>query len=306
MKKSRLSGLIALGAAASLVLAGCASNGNGNGNGNGEEPGGGDESRGTITLGYIGSWTDGLSTAYLLENQLTKLGYEVEHEDLSEPGVLYVGLGDGAIDLYPSAWPEVTHAEYMEQQGDNVVSLGSYYDGAALTITVPSYVDIDSIAELADNADRFDGQIIGIEPGAGLTGVTERMMPEYGLDDWDLVTSSTAAMLAELRTAIEDESDIVVTLWRPFWPYGEMDLKDLEDPEGAMGDTESLHFLANSEFASQYPDAAELIAGIQLDDVAFGSLESLVTSEEYEGNPAGAVEEWISQNADAFPTLITE
>lgn len=301
MKKSRLTGLIALGAAASLTLAGCASTGSGNG----EESGGGDESKGTITLGYIGSWTDGLSTAYLLENQLTKLGYEVKHEDLSEPGVLYVGLGDGAIDVYPSAWPEVTHADYMEQQGDNVVSLGSYYDGAALTIAVPSYVDIDSIAELADNADRFDSRIVGIEPGAGLTGVTEAMMPEYGLGDWDLVTSSTAAMIAELRTAIEDESDIVVTLWRPFWPYGEMDLKDLEDPEGAMGDTESLHFLANSKFAGQYPDAAELIAGIQLDDVAFGSLESLVTSDEYDGNPAGAVEEWIKQNADAFPTLIT-
>lgn len=305
MKKSRLTGLIGLAAAASLALAGCASDTPGNGDPS-EEPGGGDESKGTITLGYIGSWTDGLSTAYLLDNQLTKLGYEVVHEDLSNPAVLYTGLGDGAIDVYPSAWPEVTHAEYMEQQGDNVTSLGAYYDGAALTITVPSYVDIDSLAELAENRDRFNGDIIGIEPGAGLTGVTEAMMPVYGLDDWNLVTSSTSTMITELRGAIADERDIVVTLWRPFWPYGEMDLKDLEDPEGAMGDTESLHFLANSEFAAAHPDVAELIAGIVLDDVAFGALESLVTSDEYEGDPAGAVERWVSENAGAFPTLLTD
>lgn len=300
MRKSRLTGLIALGAAATLALAGCASD---NG-GTGEEPGATDGPRGTITLGYIGSWTDGLSTAYLLDNQLTKLGYEVVHEDLSNPAVLYTGLGDGAIDIYPSAWPEVTHAEYMAQQGDNVVSLGAYYDGAALTITVPAYVDIDSLAELAENRDRFNGDIIGIEPGAGLTGVTEDMMPVYGLDDWNLVTSSTATMITELRGAIADQSDIVVTLWRPFWPYGEMDLKDLQDPEGAMGDTESLHFLANHQFAASYPDAADLIAGIRLDDVAFGALESLVTSDEFAGNPAGAVEQWVAENAGAFPTLI--
>ena len=43
---------------------------------------------GTITLGYIPSWTDGLSTADLLEDQLTKLGYTVEMETLTEAAPL--------------------------------------------------------------------------------------------------------------------------------------------------------------------------------------------------------------------------
>ncbi|MFX7784426.1 hypothetical protein ABTJ92_19585, partial [Acinetobacter baumannii] len=65
MKKQRhLAATLALGAAAALALAGCARGNHAEG-GSGE--GGG---KGTITLGFLPSWTDGLSTAYLLEDQL--------------------------------------------------------------------------------------------------------------------------------------------------------------------------------------------------------------------------------------------
>src|SRR5699024_1205477 len=87
----------------------------------------------TITLGYIPSWTDGLSTAYLLDHFLSEAGYTVEHEELSEAGVLYTALAQSDVDIYPSAWPEVTHAEYMEQYGDQMEDLGTYYDNAELT-----------------------------------------------------------------------------------------------------------------------------------------------------------------------------
>lgn len=307
MKKRNLTGALALGTAAALMLAGCASDSGDNG----DTMGGSDsasEDMGTITLGFIPSWTDGLSTAYLLENQLEQLGYTVEMEELTEAGVLYAGLSNGDVDIYPSAWPEVTHAEYMTEFGDQIDDLGAYYDNAKLTIAVPSYVDIDSLDELAANADRFGGEIIGIEPGAGLTGVTENsMIPEYGLEDsYNLITSSTATMLTALGDAIDKEEDIVVTLWRPFWAYNSFDMKDLEDPKGAMGETEALHFLGTKGFADEFPEAAEFIAGIQLDDAAYGSLEGLVTSEDYQDRPADAVADWIAENPGAFSTMITE
>lgn len=299
MKKLGLTGVLALGAAASIALAGCSSGSTGGDSGEG---GSGD----TITLGYIPSWTDGLSTAYLLENQLTQMGYNVEMEELTEAGVLYAGLSQGDIDIYPSAWPEVTHAEYMDQFGDQLEDLGAYYDNAKLTIAVPSYTDIDSIDQLAANADKFGGEIVGIEPGAGLTGVTENeMMPAYELNDkYTLLTSSTATMLTELGNAIDKKEDIVVTLWRPFWAYDAYDVKDLKDPLGAMGGSEALHFLGKKGLAEQYPDIADLIAGIKLDDAAYGSLEAMVTGDEYDGDPAAAVSAWIKEHPEAFPTLI--
>lgn len=303
MNNRKLTGILALGAAATLALAGCSSSTDEAGAG-----GNGAEDKGTITLGFLPSWTDGLSTAYLLENQLEKLGYTVEMKTLTEAGPLYAGLAQGDVDMYPSAWPELTHASYMEQYSDDIEDLGAYYDNAKLTIAVPDYVDIDSIEDLKGNADRFDGKIYGIEPGAGLTAQTQdEMIPTYELgDEYELVTSSTAAMLTELGAAIDDEEDIVVTSWRPFWANDAYGLKDLEDPMGAMGDPEALHFLGTAGFAEEFPEAAELIAGIHLDDAAYASLEDLVVNQYEEGDEPAAVEAWLEENPDAFETIITE
>lgn len=316
VRRNRTTTTLALAMAASLTLAACGSE-----SGDDSEAGGGNESaessedsgsaggaEGTITLGFIPSWTDGLSTAYLLEDQLTKLGYEVEMEELTEAALLYTGLANGDVDMYPSAWPEVTHASYMEEYGDNIEDLGAYYDNAKLTFAVPSYTDISSIDELTGNADMFGGQIIGIEPGAGLTKATqEQVMPTYELEgDYELVTSSTSAMLTELESAINDEEDIVVTLWQPFWANSAFDVKTLEDPEGALGEAEALHFLGTKGFAEEFPEAAELIAGIQLDDEQYGALEDMVVNEYEEGQEADAIDAWLEEYPDAFDTIVTE
>lgn len=299
-RTTRLGAIIGAASLAAVGLVGC---GNGDTDAaNGDAANG--EVSGTIVLGFIPSWTDGLSTAYLLENQLGKLGYTVEMQELTEPGVLYAGLAGGDFDMYPSAWPEVTHADYMEEFGDSIESLGAYYDGAILTLAVPEYSSLNSIEDLNDNADLLGNQIIGIEAGAGLTGaVQDSIIPEYDLT-LDLVTSSTPAMLAELERATSNEDEIVVTLWRPFWANSAFNMRDLEDPLGAFGEPESLHFLGKADFADEFPEAAEFIAGIQLDDDQYGSLEDMVVNEYGEGNEAEAIEAWLEANPDAFSTQL--
>ncbi len=307
MRKSRILSIAAAGVAASLALAGCASDGAGGttgltGGGSGSGSGG---DKGTITLGFLPSWTDGLSTAYLLQDQLEKLGYDVEMKTLTEAGPLYAGLAQGDVDVFPSAWPEITHAEYMDTYGEDIEDLGTYYDAAKLTIAVPEYSDIDSIEDLAGAGAQFDGRIIGIEPGAGLTAQTQKMLPAYGLEgEYQLVTSSTAAMLTELKAATEKQEDIVVTLWRPFWANEAFAVKDLEDPKGAMGEAEGLHFLGTAGFADEFPEAAALIEKIMLDDEQYGSLEDLVVNEYGEGREADAVDAWLEEHGDEFEWVV--
>ncbi len=295
----------ALAISVGLALAACGSDGGGN-SGGGDSGGdsGGEAAGGTINLGIIPSWTDGLSMAYLWKNVLEDNGYTVEVTEISEAAPLYTALANGDVDIYPSAWPEVTHATYMERFGEDIEDLGTYYDNAKLTFAVPEYTDIDSIADLAGNADRFGGRIVGIEPGAGLTEVTkESVMPEYGLEgDYELVTSSTTSMLAELQSAVKDEEDVVVTLWRPFWANNAYPVKDLEDPKGALGDAEGLHELATAGFGEKYPDVAEMIGNAKLDDEQYGSLEDMVVNK-HEGEPAEGVAAWLEQNPDWVDTL---
>lgn len=266
---------------------------------------GGGESCDSVTLGFIPSWTDGLSIAYLWQDVLESRGYDVEFEEISEAAPLYAGLAGGDVDVYPSAWSEVTHADYMAEYGDDIEDLGAWYGGAVLTFAVPEYSDVQSIADLAENPEMFDGQIIGIEPGAGLTRITkEEVIPAYGLgDSYELVESSTTAMLAELQSAIDAEEDIVVTLWRPFWANSEFPIRDLEDPEGALGDPEGLHTLARSGFSEDCAEVAELMGDFELTDEQYGSLENLVVNEYGEGSYDEAVDAWFEENPDLADTL---
>lgn len=300
MKKRFLTTMVAATAALGLALTGCSQEAS-------KDDGGGGGDKGDITLGYVTGWTDGQSISLLLEDQLGKMGYNVETETFSEAAVLYAGVANGDVDMYPSSWPEVTHKQYMDEYGDDLEDLGAYYNNAVLTIAVPDYMkDINSIEDLKGKGSDFDGKIIGIEPGAGLTKATKEMIPEYGLDDeYELVTSSTAAMLTELGNATDAEKDIVVTLWRPFWANNAYPVKDLEDPKGAMGEAEKLHFTATKGFSEEFSDAADYIGNIKLDDAQYGDLEDLVVNE-YKDDGEKAITEWLKANPDAYEGELTD
>lgn len=301
MSLMRKTGAVLSAGALALGLVACAGDDDG-GNGNGTG-GGGD----TIRMGYLPSWSDGLSMAHIMERQLTEMGYEVEHVALSDAAVVYQGLANGDIDLYPSAWPEETHIEYAEEYGDDYESLGEWYDSADLNLSVPEYMDINSIEELQGQADRFGGQIVGIEPGAGLTRATQDdVIPGYELDGYELTTSSTTAMLAELENAINAEEDIVVTLWTPFWANSTFPVKALEDPEGLFPDPESLHILARDGFADEYPDIADYAGELTIGDQEYGELEDLVVNEFGEGQESEAIEAWLENHPDILPPLPNE
>jgi glycine betaine/proline transport system substrate-binding protein len=261
----------------------------------------------SVTLGFIPAWTDTLSTSYLWQNVLEDKGYEVELEAIAEAAPLYAGLANGDIDVYSSAVPEATHAAYWEEYGDQLEDLNIWYEGGMVNaLAVPDYTEIDSIAELAENPELFDERIVGIEPGAGLTAMTkESVMPTYGLGDagYELVESSTVAMLAELQAAIDAQEDIVVTLWHPFWAYGQFPLKDLEDPKGAFADPEGMHTLARGGFSEDCAEVADLMGELTLSDEEYASLENTVVNEYGEGKYAEGVAAWLEENPDVEETL---
>lgn len=314
--------LLAVTAASALLLAACNGADTDNGadgeeNGNDvddsaevEDDGDGDDNgvagaEGPVVLGILPDWTDGLSMAYLWQEMLAEQGVDVQIEEIGQAGPLYTAVAGGDYHVYPSAWPEVTHAEYMETFAEDLEDLGHYYEGAVLTFAVPEYTAIDSIPELAENPDMFDGQVIGIEAGAGHMNVTANsVFPTYGLDDnFTLVESSTAAMLTQLGNAIEDGQDVVVTLWHPFWANAEFPVKDLEDPEQALGEPETLNFIANAEFSSEFPEVAEWMGTFPvLNNEQFGELEDLIVNV-HEGDPAAGARAWIENNPDVIEAV---
>lgn len=262
----------------------------------------------TVRIGWI-TWDEDVAVTFLWKEILEEQGYTVELTQ-GDVAPIYSGVAEGDLDLFLDAWLPQTHVDYWEQFGDQLEDLGVWYDQGTLNIAVPTYVeDIETIGDLAGNADMFGGEIIGIEPGAGLMRTTrEEAMPTYGLEDeYRLVEGSTPAMLAELERATNDEEPIVVTLWHPHWAYSAFPIKDLEDPEGAMGDAEQLHALGRTGFSEDFPTLAEWLGNFELPDEALASLEQLVINEYDDGEEQEAVQEWLSdpENQELVDSWLT-
>lgn len=255
------------------------------------------EGEGEIKIGLIPGWDEGVVSTELWRQALTSAGYDVTVEEIGEAGLLYEAVASGDVDIYLDAWLPVTHASYMEEYGDQLEMLGAWNENAALTVAVPAYVDeVDSLADLNDHADLFDNTIVGIEPSAGLTeAVQTATIPTYGIDDMTLETSSTSTMLAELDSAIAAEEPIVVTLWQPHRAYTQYELKNLEDPEGTLGEAESIETVATMGFSEEFPEIAEAFGNFALTVDQIHELEAAVYLEN-DGDAEAGVRAWLAEN----------
>src|SRR5690606_10501500 len=118
----------------------------------------------------------------------------------------------------------------------------------------------DSASANNSISEQVEHTIIGIEPGAGLTGLSEKTLEEYdNLEGWELEESSTAGMLTLLGQAIENEEPIIVTGWAPHYKFTQYDLKFIEDPKGTLGEVESIHTIARLGFEEEMPNAYKIL-----------------------------------------------
>jgi len=171
-----------------------------------------------VKIAYV-EWDCAAASTNLVQAVLQeKMGYEVEIIPVAA-AAMWQATGTGDVDGMVTAWLPVTHADYLAKVKDKVVNLGPIVGGAKLGWAVPSYVTIDSIADLNKYADKFDGKVIGIDPGAGLMRLSEKTIKDYDLK-LELMEGSGATMTATLANAIKNNEWVVVTAWSPHWMFG--------------------------------------------------------------------------------------
>lgn len=249
-----------------------------------------------VKLVYV-NWAEGIAMTNLAKVILEdKMGYQVQTQ-VADVGPVYTSVAQGDNDAFLDGWLPVTHESYMEQYGDQVVDLGTNYDGARIGLVVPSYVTINSIAELNDNADKFDGKIIGIDAGAGIMKASDRAIEAYGLDKMELVASSGPAMTAALKSGIDENKWVVVTGWKPHWKFARWDLKFLEDPEGVYGAVENIHTIARKDIMQDMPDVANFLKAFHMTDQTLGDLMGEI-AENDKMEPAEVARTWMNEHPD--------
>ncbi|OIJ21555.1 glycine/betaine ABC transporter [Anaerobacillus alkalidiazotrophicus] len=143
--------------------------------------------------------------------------------------------------------------------------------------------------------DQLNYTITGIDAGAGIMAATEEAIEAYGLEDYTLQTSSSAAMTAALAAAYENEEPIVVTGWTPHWKFAKYDLKYLEDPQGIFGESEVIHTIARLGLDEDHPSAFEVLDNFYWEQADMGEIMIAVN----EGaDPEDAASEWVANNQE--------
>lgn len=255
-----------------------------------------------LTIGYI-PWDEDIAVTQLWKAELEKKGYKVTLKQV-DAGPLFAGLGQGDIDLFMDAWLPQTHAQYYNRYKGRIEDIGTWYGTASMQLAVPKYATANSIADLRGQGGRYQGRVVGIEPGAGEMGIVkDKVLPAYGLNgEYKLVASSTAAMLAELNRSVQAHQPIVVTLWKPHWAYTKFPIKPLADPQGAFGKPEQIHVLGRKGFAGDFPQVDAWLKKFKMSDADLFPLEDLVMNK-YKGREAQGVAAWEKQRPDIVRNL---
>ncbi|MBP1970806.1 glycine betaine/proline transport system substrate-binding protein [Virgibacillus natechei] len=250
-----------------------------------------------ITIGQI-NWPENIAVTNMWKVILEDEGYNVDLT-LADMGVQMASVADGSLDVSPEVWLPVQDKSYYEEYKDQAeFAEDPWYDNGIVGLAVPEYMDdINSIEDLNDNKDKFNGEIIGFEPGAGTMEVTHDVINDYDLD-LELVESSEAAMIQTIRAAVDNEEPIVAPLWQPHYIFSEVDMKFLDDPQNTYGETEEIFMATRDGFESDYEDVYKWMTNWELNDDELGSL--MLDVQEEEENPIEGAKKWVEENQDVI------
>lgn len=244
-----------------------------------------------VNLAYV-EWETEVASTNVVGQVLEDLGYDVTLTPLDN-GIMWEAIANGEVDGMVSAWLPQTHAPQVEKYKDQLDDLGVNLEGGKIGMVVPSYMDVDSIEDLTDEAGKT---ITGIDPGANMTKATEEAYKVYpNLEDWTVLTSSSVAMTGALKHAIENGEEIIVTGWSPHWKFNAFDLKYLDDPQGIYGTEEYIGTFARKGFKEDNPRAHSVLKNFywtpeDIESVMFDIMEGM--------DPKEAAKKWIKNNED--------
>lgn len=262
---------------------------------------GGDAGK-TADLAYV-NWAEGVAYTHLAKVILEdKMGYKVKIT-AADVGPAYTAVANGDMDAFMETWLPTLHKDYVDKYGDQIEDLGHVYENTQNGLVVPDYVTIDAISEINEHADKFDGQIIGIDAGAGIMTTTEQVIEEYGLDV-ELVSSSGPAMTAALQDAISKEEWVMVTGWRPHWMFGRWDLKFLEQDEAQIWSPGNIHIMGRLGLKDDKPELAEFLGNMFFTDEQLADL--MLKVRESDEDIEVVVRQWMNENEELIESWIPQ
>lgn len=101
-----------------------------------------------IKLAYV-AWDSEIASHNVMKLVLEDMGYDVSLVQV-EAGPMWTAVADGSADATLAGWLPVTHQDYTKKFEGKFEDLGASMTGVKIGLTVPTYMDIDSIEDLKE------------------------------------------------------------------------------------------------------------------------------------------------------------
>ncbi|CCF26384.1 ABC transporter permease/substrate binding protein [Leuconostoc citreum] len=242
-----------------------------------------------VNLGYV-EWDSEVASTNVLAESLKQHGYNVTMTPL-DGAVLWQSIAKGQVDASVSAWLPYTNKVLYNKFKNDIDLLGPNLQGAKTGLVVPDYMNVNSIEDLTNQADKT---ITGIEPGAGEMASAKKTLSSYtNLNGWQLQGSSSGAMAIALDKAYKAKKDIVVTGWSPHWMFSKYHLKYLADPKGTMGRGESINTFTRKGLKKENPKLEKVLDKFHWSK---DDMESVMLAIQNGKSPKEAANNWLKSH----------
>ncbi|HFH7924720.1 TPA: ABC transporter permease/substrate binding protein [Streptococcus agalactiae] len=250
----------------------------------------GNEAKGQkVKIAYV-QWDSEVASTNVIAEVLKSKGYDVELTPLDN-AVMWQTVANGNADFTTSAWLPKTHGQYFNKYKNSLDDLGPHVENVKIGLVVPKYMNVNSIEELSNQADK---QITGIEPGAGIMKSAKQSLKDYpNLSSWKLLSASTGAMTTTLGKAIKNKDQVVITGWSPHWMFAKYDLKYLKDPKKSFCGEEHINTIARKNLKKDMPKVYKIIDKFKWTKE---DMESIMLDMDKGMEPAKAAQKWIKNH----------
>src|SRR5699024_10457406 len=132
------------------------------------------------------------------------------------------------------------------------------------------------------------------EPGSGMAVSTNRTIEDNDMNDVEITENSTAAMLTQVETTIDNVEPIAFNAWRPHPMFVRCDIKFVEDPRVTCN-LDDIELLTTHEFAEESQTENTLYSNMNL---SIDMVEKWLVSMDEGKEPRVLAEIWVEENQD--------
>ncbi|RPK69063.1 Substrate binding domain of ABC-type glycine betaine transport system [Streptomyces sp. ADI96-02] len=225
------------------------------------------------------------AAAAVVRRVLEGSGHEVDQVEAPHER-LFALQAAGEIDVLVSAWLPASHGDYLARYQEDVEVLEPHYTPYCVW-AVPPYVPAGAVSEVADLkrpdvAARMTPALDGINPGAGISRFSARMITEYGLDTagYSFRPGTERSFIRRVERGIAEREWFVIPIWRPQYLNSAHGLRPLAEPLGLLGGTDSASpIVTRAALATMAPAARERLRAVGLGNDGVEAIDTLINVE---------------------------